>query len=196
MELIIAKKIFQFFCHQMPERSLQFNSETFPLCFRCSGIYIGIFLSHIYAYIMKRYSKISPNRKCGLLLVLLAVPLAVDGIGDSLNFWNSPGEVRLVTGLLMGVFISLTLISIPNLFEKFNDAKSDLLFRDFIIPILLGFVSIYLFMNINSEFVFHIYTTIVLIGWSIVISHIMFFVYDSSKNRVYTLFRILLFKRD
>ncbi len=194
MELIIAKKIFQFFCHQMPERSLQFSGELFPLCFRCSGIYAGIFLSHIYVLIMKRYSKISPNRKNGLFLVLLAVPLAVDGLGDRFNFWDSPGEVRMITGLLAGVFISLTLISIPNLFKKFDEAKSDLLVRDFLIPIIIGFVTIYLFVNTNSLFAFNLFITVALIGWGIVISNILIFVYDFSKNVLNILIRTTLFK--
>ncbi len=194
MELILAKKIFQFFCHQMPDRSLQFGSETFPLCFRCSGIYMGIFISHLYALITRRYKKISPSRRNGLLLILLIIPLAIDGIGDSFDIWNSSGEIRMFTGLLAGIFISITLISIPNLFRQINKVKYDFLAKDFLLPILLGIGTIFLFKSTNSVFIFNLFITAVLIGWGIVVSNILLFVYDSSKHKMYNFLRTIVFK--
>ncbi len=194
METIIAKHIFQFFCHQIPGRSLQYGGESFPLCFRCSGIYLGIFISHLTILLSGRFNKISPNRKTGLLLILLEIPLAVDGLGDSFNLWNSSGEVRMITGLLLGIFISLTLISIPNILKKEEVSNSNLLIEDFLFPISLGLSSIYLFVNTNSILTYNFFVNVVIVGWLIVISNILLFIIESSKTKMNNLFKTMILK--
>ena len=194
METIIAKQIFDFFCHQIPERSLQFNGEVFPVCFRCSGIYIGIFISYLSVIVSKRFNKISPNRKTGLLLVFLTIPLVIDGFGNYFKMWNSSGEIRMITGLLLGIFISITLISIPNLLKKTDVANSNLLIKDLLVPAAIGVVTINLFTNTNSLMVFRLFVYIVLIGWLIVFANILSFVLETIKKNLVLTYKIILSK--
>jgi uncharacterized membrane protein len=194
METIIAKQIFQFFCHQLPDRSLQYGGEIFPLCFRCSGIYLGIFINHLTILAFGRFSKISPNRKSGLVLIILVVPLAVDGLGNNFNLWNSSNELRMITGLLLGIFISITLISIPNILKKEDVLKSNLLIEDFLFSISLGLASIYFFVNTYSIFTYNFFVNVVLIGWLIVISNILLFIIESSKTKMNNLFKTVILK--
>ncbi len=194
METIIAKQIFDFFCHQIPERSLQFNGEVFPVCFRCSGIYIGIFISYLSVIVSKRFNKISPNRKTGLLLVFLTIPLVIDGFGNYFKMWNSSGEIRMITGLLLGIFISITLISIPNLLKKTDVANSNLLIKDLLVPAAIGVVTINLFTNTNSLMVFRLFVYIVLIGWLIVFANILSFVLETIKKNLVLTYQIILSK--
>ncbi len=195
MEIIIANKIFHFFCHQIPERSLQFGGEIFPLCFRCSGIYMGIFISHLTAIVSGRLNRISPDRKIGLILILFTIPFTIDGFGNYFHWWNSSSEIKMITGVLTGIFISITLISIPNLLRKKYATDSNFFLKDLLIPILIGLATIYLFINTNSVLEFEMFVYICLIGWLIVVVNIFSFVFGELGNKIHLSSNNLLYKK-
>ena len=169
-------KYFNFFVTKFRKDHCNLEVKLFPLCFRCSGIYLGIFISHLVVSVSGRFNKISPSRKMGLILILLTIPFALDGFGNYFHWWNSSSEIKMITGVLTGIFISITLISIPNLLRKKYAADSNFFLKDLLIPILIGLVTIYLFINTNSVLVFKMFVYICLIGWLIVVINIFSFV--------------------
>jgi uncharacterized membrane protein len=84
-------------CHQMPERSPHIYGVQMPLCWRCSGIAIGMILIFVWLMVRKRL----PSLMLSLLLVL---PLPIDVFTAMAGFSEGHNGLRFSTGLLWGVF--------------------------------------------------------------------------------------------
>lgn len=86
-------------CHRRPDRTLKFKGRYFPVCARCTGIYIGIlFLLFSSLFIEYTYS-------FRLLLIagVMMFPTAIDGITQLLGFRESINFIRLFTGFFGGI---------------------------------------------------------------------------------------------
>ncbi len=99
-------------CHRLPERSLKFKGYYFPVCARCTGIYIGYILSFIIFLIC-------PDIKLTLLYgELLIIPMFMDGYTQLLGLRESNNKLRLITGLFGGMglmIITIFLSSVINI---------------------------------------------------------------------------------
>ena len=91
-------------CHQMPERSFFYKGYQFPLCARCAGLLIGYLVGIIVWFIYP-----FPLAICAVL----CVPMAVDGSTKYLKLRVSTQYLRLLTGILGG--IGITMIEIKGL---------------------------------------------------------------------------------
>ena len=80
-------------CHQLPERSFFFHGYQFPVCARCTGIIIGYLLA----------ACITPffNIK-GSYLMIMCIPMAVDGGLQQITKYTSTNVRRIITGILYG----------------------------------------------------------------------------------------------
>ena len=110
-----TEEIFLFFgrsiCHQLPERSFMVDGRYLPFCARDTGIYIGIFSSLVFLYFSKKYrATMIPNIKVSLCLLMMLMPLAVDGLGSYLHFYETNNVNRMVTGILFGTALPFFLI--------------------------------------------------------------------------------------
>src|SRR5680860_1028661 len=100
-------------CHQLPERSMLLGSIYIPLCCRCSGIYIGFFLSIVILFLMhrKRQSDIPP-----LYIIILScffiVSTFADGLLSYLGIYETNNIIRLITGHLSGMGIAVIIYPI------------------------------------------------------------------------------------
>ncbi len=83
------------FCHALPERSFYIGKHKFPLCSRCTGIFIGIIIS----LILMQFNFNLPF----IVSLLLITPLIVDGFLQLLNLKESNNITRFSTGLLFGL---------------------------------------------------------------------------------------------
>jgi len=91
-------------CHQMASRSFKIKGKQFFLCARCTGIFISqIFIVPIFYYF---------NLHFGFYTILLAIPLILDGTIQKLTNYKSNNIKRLITGLLGGYGIAVTIIHI------------------------------------------------------------------------------------
>ncbi|WP_297424944.1 DUF2085 domain-containing protein [Clostridium sp.] len=91
-------------CHQLHERSFSFKGYQFPVCARCTGIYIGYIISAILLIM-----KIGISLKvCGLLIVIMSC----DGLLQLLKVKKSTNFRRLITGILAGIGFVYMLIDI------------------------------------------------------------------------------------
>lgn len=81
-------------CHQMPERSFFYKGKQFPVCARCTGVFLG----HMTAIFLFMVKKVLPAKWAAFFLSLMGVDWSIQetGIKESTN------SRRLITGFLGG----------------------------------------------------------------------------------------------
>ena len=101
-------------CHQMPERSFFFKGYQFPVCARCTGVFVGEIISIIAIVLTFRIHIV--------YAIALVVPLAIDGGVQYINVWKSNNIRRVITGILAGVGLTYVyfyaLIYVFDFFKK------------------------------------------------------------------------------
>lgn len=80
-------------CHQLPERSFFFKGKQFPVCARCTGVFLGEFS----ALLSIRWF----HPPLWIIPLFCAIMLADWGI-QALRWKESTNTRRLITGLLCG----------------------------------------------------------------------------------------------
>ena len=87
-------------CHQRADRSYFIAGYQFAVCSRCTGLYAGFaFTLLLYPLIRSLKTTIMPPR---IVLVLAALPLAIDFSVTFFGFWENTHTSRLLTGALLG----------------------------------------------------------------------------------------------
>lgn len=82
-------------CHQLPDRSFFYKGKQFPVCARCTGVFIGHFTAVILFIIKKQISFIH----CCILMGIMGADWGVQEIGIK----KSTNKRRLVTGFFGGL---------------------------------------------------------------------------------------------
>lgn len=85
-------------CHQMPERSFFYHGKQFPVCARCTGVFIGQTAAVILA--MFKFTLKFPTS------IMLICVMGIDWCIQELNIKQSTNIRRLITGICggLGVF--------------------------------------------------------------------------------------------
>lgn len=95
-----------FGCHCRDDRSFHYKGEKFPICARCTGELVGIIFSIFSCF----FFKISI-----LAIVILMLPLIIDGGIQMFTSYESNNFKRFVTGLLFGyglfMFIAVSTVA-------------------------------------------------------------------------------------
>ena len=104
-------------CHRITERSFTIGGRQFPLCARCTGMYLGVALTVLVIFLTGRlrWSELPPLPVLLLLIGFIGL-MGIDGINSYSHFFpNAPhlyeprNWLRLLTGmgtgLAMGVFM-------------------------------------------------------------------------------------------
>jgi uncharacterized membrane protein len=124
-EVIIEKIPFPFnfvyscgdrLCHQKVDRSLSINGNQMPFCIRCTAIWLGLAIG----LGLMIFYKIVLDEKFLILIIIGFVPIAIDGVGQLLNLWESTNIIRLITGLLVGI---VTGLAIGIIIDELKDLK-------------------------------------------------------------------------
>jgi uncharacterized membrane protein len=102
-------------CHQLPERSMLLGNIYMPVCCRCSGIYIGFFLSIAILFLIhrKRQSDMPPLYIIIISCFFIASTFA-DGLLSYFGVYETNNIIRLATGYLSGAGIAVILYPIFN----------------------------------------------------------------------------------
>lgn len=96
---------------KIPERSFFFKGYQFPLCARCTGITIG----HLIAFIA------APFHTFHRSILILMLPLAIDGTVQYFTRYESNNRKRFISGLLYGfAFTSTVLCFIKSILTNKN----------------------------------------------------------------------------
>jgi uncharacterized membrane protein len=121
-------------CHQIPSHSFINSGVQFPLCARCSGLYLGSFIGLVYFFTLGKRKAIPQKAFLALLLFLFLV-WAADGVhsflGDILNssfIYKTTNLTRLATGFGMGLVMSTALLTLFNLSVWINADDAPLLY--------------------------------------------------------------------
>lgn len=88
-------------CHQIPERSFHLAGVQFPVCARCTGLYVGGAFG-VVLWILRR------NRRLGVhdarrALMVTAVPTLVTLATAALGWWDPANALRAVLAAPLGV---------------------------------------------------------------------------------------------
>jgi len=95
----------QFICHRIPERTFQIKGHYFPVCSRCTGIYLGAFSYFIYAF----FFYIDYNFFLILSGFLMVIPTTIDGLTQLFSSRESSNILRFATGLFAGIGFAILL---------------------------------------------------------------------------------------
>jgi len=91
---------FRLLCHGKAERCLVLSNRPMPICSRCVGIYAGAMMSlGLFAATSRQWNRGIASRA----VLLLMIPLLVDGITQAVGLRESNNNLRLGTGLLAGL---------------------------------------------------------------------------------------------
>lgn len=99
-------------CHQMTARSFHVDGHSFPLCARCTGMYLGAMVGLAYHLGWGRRSSFPPLPIMYILAFFVAA-FGIDGINSFTQFlpwakhlYETTNLTRLISGTGMGVVIS------------------------------------------------------------------------------------------
>lgn len=109
-------------CHRIDLRSYHLGDRALPLCSRCTGMYLGALLGLTFQFAINRRASGTPPWLVIIILALLVIAFAIDGINSYLTFfpgfphlYQPQNYLRLLTGSGMGMVISAAL------FPAFNE---------------------------------------------------------------------------
>ncbi|MCI9527392.1 MAG: DUF2085 domain-containing protein [Lachnospiraceae bacterium] len=99
----MAKFLRLFFgCHARPDRSFYFRGKQFPICARCTGELVGMIVC-IPTLIFWGCPSFG-------IVLLLMVPLIIDGSVQKLTSYESGNIRRLISGILFGMALIFTFV--------------------------------------------------------------------------------------
>lgn len=108
-----------------------------PLCARCTGIYVGVFLAFCYFFQKKRMQGNQPfSMKEGALTALAILLIGADGVGSYLGFWESSQLARVLTGSLVGTVVPAFLLLAVN-FDPVGKNEIPLYEKQWELPLLM-----------------------------------------------------------
>ncbi len=130
------------FCHQVAARSPEYG---FPFCYRCSGLFFGLFWGMFYTFIN------SGNKKglkwSAAIPVVISFALFLTDIINTTEYipvrlYPERISIRFLSSYPMGFFFAGTVAAIlPNLFDLKKTSRSGNLFVDLAILFLSGLIS-------------------------------------------------------
>jgi uncharacterized membrane protein len=103
----VSYEFFSRVCHQLDSRSFHIAGNKFAVCIRCTSIYTAFFLSVLLSPVLLRtfLSAVSPR----VLLIVSALPMAVDVGLAAIGAHDSTAATRLVTGAVFGCALGIIL---------------------------------------------------------------------------------------
>ena len=142
--------LFIFSCHQMEGRSPSLEGEFFPICFRCAGLFFGIFSVYFSMIFFKKQMNIPISKRNILFLSFLFLPLMLDGAANYFGLWHSTPSIRIISGLFAGIFLAAAITP----FLKFQKKNIKFSSVGFIFALFIGIILITILQKVESIFIF------------------------------------------
>ena len=99
------------FCHQYTERSFEAGGLYFCVCARDTGIYLGLIVTLLILIILSARNREKPAALPPVwaiaVCVVLAVPMAIDGVSSYAGLRETTNLIRYVTGYLCGTGVGV-----------------------------------------------------------------------------------------
>ncbi len=93
-------------CHRLPDRTFNILGHYFPVCSRCTGLYLGAILFFTYSLLFF----IVYSQTLILLTFIIITPMIIDGLTQYLGFRESNNGLRLITGFAAGFGLALLIL--------------------------------------------------------------------------------------
>ncbi len=107
-------------CHQIVERSFHFHGFPLGVCSRCTGVYAGFVIGlAFYPFLRDLREERFPAR---WILVVSAIPVAIDFAGGLLGLFTNTFLSRALTGMSFGAVTAFYIL--PGLISTFNDLRA------------------------------------------------------------------------
>ena len=103
-------------CNLIPEHGICIKGFYLPLCARCTGVFIGCIITIFIFLFVIRKSKY--RLSLHITFFLLSIPCLIDGLLQYVWLIESDNYRRIITGLLLGASIVLTIGFFSVLMEK------------------------------------------------------------------------------
>jgi uncharacterized membrane protein len=153
-------------CHQIPSHSFLIGSTPFPLCSRCMGMYLGIFIG-VAVLIAKGKASGIPSLKIIAIFGLLISAWLIDGFnsffygffGKAL-LYNPNNTLRLITGFGMGLCIAVTITILFNMTVWQNRDKTSPINFNVIRTMMVGAILTIFLIHTNNEILMKIFAYI------------------------------------
>ena len=82
-------------CHKKPERSFFWKGKQFPVCARCTGIYLGYLSFPLFNFDFLHISSI--------VSAAIILPTIIDGLAQAYLKRESTNFIRVTTGIIGGI---------------------------------------------------------------------------------------------
>ena len=92
-----------YICHRLPNRTFKIRGYYFPVCSRCTGIYIGAFSY----FILAMFYYIEYDLSLMIAASLLIIPTFIDGLTQFIGFRDSNNTLRFFSGLIAGIGLAI-----------------------------------------------------------------------------------------
>ena len=90
-------------CHQIPERSFHINGVQFPVCARCTGLYVGGLVG-VMLWLLRR-DRAMTTKAARVALVGAAIPTMFTLVTAQLAWWDPMNAVRAGLAAPLGVVV-------------------------------------------------------------------------------------------
>ena len=173
-ELEMLREWTGWFCHKLPERSPRCGDDLFPVCFRCAGVQLGMAASYLGLLASRRWHGRFPSVRVVLGCAALMLPLMLDGLGNALQLWNSPGWVRGLTGLGVGLTVPWLLAPLAQPLEHAGDPAiqpSLENLRQIFRPALAGVAAMIFLDRGCGPMLFRVLAVVAAAGWLLFLGH-------------------------
>ena len=114
-------------CHQLPQRTFHVHDQLLPLCSRCTGIYLGMFLTFafyfVWYWLRGRRPAIPPAMPIIAISALFFLAMPFNAISPHLGI-PTHNIARLITGILFGFSVPLFLLPVFNDNPRGKNSKS------------------------------------------------------------------------
>ena len=178
-------------CHQIPSHGFQTNGIPFPVCARCSGLYLGSFIGLAYGFLSGKKTGL-PKKEYLILLAVLFFLWGLDGANSFISdFINHPflhtttNTTRLVTGFGMGLLMATALATLFNT-TIWKDGENTAVLRHplqvVVYTLLCGIISLLPISNIPLLFTISAY--------------IVIFTALGIISLLYTIFWVIIFRKE
>ena len=98
-------------CHQLSQRSYEYNENQMPFCARDVGIFAGLTFGFVWA-LGRRIELTLP------MIILALIPIGLDGTIQLFTDYESTNIRRVATGLIAGVVTGISLKIIADSLDK------------------------------------------------------------------------------
>jgi uncharacterized membrane protein len=141
-------------CHQFPERSFDVNGRPLPLCSRCTGIYLGMFITFTFYFLFKfirnKKPSIPPPLFASIISIFFILLMVANAVSPLVSFSTS-NIARFVTGILFGFTIPLFLIPAFN-YSKKSPSQNELIvnYKEyFLLLVMVILLAVVVLLKIN-----------------------------------------------